>query len=479
VLANAGRATLVGSLVLAMHSLAASEPVEQVSTQSDQRAVAVTIYNGDLALVHDRRRITFARGVNRLAWRDVSGSLDATSAIVRDLDDPRGLAVLEQNFDFSLLTPASLLAKYVGRDVTVVHEKPLPGRPMRERARVLANNDGVVLQYADRIETNLDDEHLSFPGLPGDLRERPTLLLDLEAADAGPQDVDLAYLSHGLGWHAEYVGVVSRDTRRMDLSGLVTLTNTSGTTFANAHLRLVAGNVNLANGLYAPNMTSDTYAPPAPTPPPLQEENYFEYHLYSLARPTTIANGQTKQVALLAAHGIPIHETLELRGAASYYSAQNADLGTNLPVGAYVTFVNKGGGLGIPLPGGLVRLYQADARGQSQFLGSDRIDHTPRNEDIRLHVGDSFDVTANRKRTDFTTFAGFVFRSSYELRIANAKAIAQDVDVVEPIPGTWSIEHENIPHVKSSSSTATWHVHVPADGSTTLTYTALVRPYAR
>jgi hypothetical protein len=259
----------------------------------------------------------------------------------------------------------------------------------------------------------------------------------------------------------------------MDLSGLVTLTNTTGTTFRDARVQLVAGNVNVAQEPTQMQMRSFA-AIPAPTPP-VRQENYFEYHLYTLPEPTTVANAQTKQVALLSARNVPIRKTLELRGSAVYYSSAAADLGSKLEVGVYVTFANKGGDLGVPLPGGLVRLYENDSGGTSQFLGSDRMDHTPRNADVRLHVGDSFDVTANKKQTDFKALGDCTFDSSYDVRLSNAKETAQDVEVVEPIPGDWSIVSENLPHQKTSSATATWHVRVPADGSATLTYRARVR----
>jgi hypothetical protein len=464
----AATALVFGTIV----SVTLADPVERISTQADQRGLNVTIYNGGASLIHDHRRLTFVKGLNRIAWRDVSGMLDPTSAVVRSLTSVGELAVVEQNFDFSLLTPTSLLAKYVGRNVTVIHDVAIPGYPRRERARLLSNNDGIVLQYADRIETTLDGSHLVFDAIPGDLRDRPTLLLDLESSHSGPEDVDLAYMSSGLGWQADYVGTVSADKTLMDLNGLVTLTNTSGTTYPNARLQLVAGNVNLGT----PPIQQDTYSVAAPmAQPQMQQENYFEYHLYTLGRPTTIANGQTKQVALLAAHNVPIKETLELRGSDSYYSNANADLGAKLPVGAYVTFTNKGGDLGIPLPGGLVRLYANDSHGTSQFLGSDRIDHTPKNEDVRLHVGDSFDVTANKKQTDFKAIGNCTYESSYDIRLANAKDIPQVVDVVEPIPGDWKILTENFPHEKTSSATSTWHIRVLADSNTTLTYSARVR----
>jgi hypothetical protein len=210
-------------------------------------------------------------------------------------------------------------------------------------------------------------------------------------------------------------------------------------------------------------------------PSQFKQENYFEYHLYTLGRTTTIENNQTKQVALLAARDIPIHKTLELRGDPSYYYNADADLGTKLEVGVYETFTNKGGDLGIPLPGGTVRLYKNDASGTSQFLGSDTIDHTPANEDVRLHLGDSFDVTANRKQIDFKGDPNCAYRSSYEIVLKNAKTDPVTVLVVEPIPGDWTIAQENRAHMKTSSSTASWFVNVPANGNATLDYTALVR----
>ena len=456
---------------LARPASSGADPAERTSTLADQSNVNLTIYNGSLALVHDRRRITLDKDQNRVAWRDVSANMDATSAILEDVSAPGAVRVIEQNFDFDLLGPQAILDKYVGREVTVVHERALTGRPLRETAKLLADNDGVVLQYADRVETFVDG-HLEFPAIPSDLRDRPTLVLDLQSDTAGVADLDLSYLTAGLAWHADYVGVVAPDESHMDLNGLVTLSNTSGTSFDGAHLQLVAGNVNVAA---IPTYGQLRTIARAQSASQFQQENYFEYHLYTLQRTTTIANNQTKQVALLAARNVPIHKTLELRGAESYYYNRNADLGTKLKVGVYETFTNKDGDLGIPLPGGVVRLYKNDTSGTSQFLGSDRIDHTPRNEDVRLHLGDSFDVTANRKQTDFKLPGNCTFTSSYEIVVKNAKSEPAQVLVVEPIPGDWTITQENLAHEKTSSSTATWTLNVPAGGSTALDYTAVVK----
>ncbi|HZY98854.1 MAG TPA: DUF4139 domain-containing protein [Candidatus Baltobacteraceae bacterium] len=453
------------------------ETAERTSTVGDRELVNVTVYNGSMSLVHDRRKLSLDEGVNRIAWRDVSAQMDATSALLEDLDGG-AVQVLEQNLDYDLLNPSALLQKYVGRDVVVVHDPQFAGqRETRETARVLAANDGsVVLRYRDRIETEVRG-HIVFPTATGTFRDQPTLVLDLASTRGGAQTVDLSYLTSGLSWRADYVGALSNDEKRMNLSGLVTLTNESGTSYDDARVQLVAGNVNVvtptalrAATLVKSGTTNDVYSVNA------QQENYFEYHLYTLGRRTTIENNQTKQVTLLSAHAVPIRKTLELRGSPSYYESADADLGDKLPVGVYISFDNRGGDLGIPLPGGVVRLYKNDSHGLSQFLGSDSIQHTPKNETIRLHLGDSFDVTAKKKQTDFR-FVGngsCATVSSYEIRLGNAKPQPQDVLVIEPIPAQWAILDENLPHVKTSSSTATWTVHVPAESHTTLTYTSRV-----
>jgi hypothetical protein len=450
-------------------------PAERPSTLADQRQVNVTIYNSDLALIHDRRRVALERGENRIAWRDVSANLDGTSSLLESVSTPGAVSLLEQNFDFDLLRPSALLAKAVGSTVLVIHNHPLAGQPAEERAKLLSTNEGLILQYADRIETELYDSRIVYTSLPPNLRDRPTLVLDLDSASAGSQDLDLSYLTSGLGWHAEYVGQVSADDDRLDLNGKVTLTNTSGTSYQNARLQLVAGNVNAPP---PPTMAMRAFAEMSAAPAPrVTQENYFEYHLYTLNRPTTIAENQTKQVGFLTAHNVPIRKTLELRGGASYYRTNTPDLGAKLPVSVYVSFDDKGGDLGIPLPGGLVRLYKSDAHGTSQFLGADRIDHTPKNETVRLHVGNSFDVTGRKKQTNYhiVNEDQSIYDTAYEIKLSNAKDAPVDVLVVEPIPGEWQMLGESQPHEKSSSSTASWTIHVPADGSTTLRYSVRVR----
>jgi hypothetical protein len=461
--------TLALTLVAALATPATADNAEHVSTLNDQRAVGITIYNADLALVRDRRHLTLPRGESHLALRDVSAKMQSETALLQSLTAPSRLSVLEQNFDYDLLSPQKLLEKYVGRDVDVVNIDPRTGQRHTERARVLATNEGVVLRYADRIETSVNGT-LSFPSLPPDLRDRPTLVTDLDNGTDGAQDVELTYLSSGLSWKADYTAQLSAADDRVDLRGLITLQNASGTAYRDASVQLVAGDVNVVQPQFksasAGNVYALTAAPPRPT-----EQALFEYHLYTLQRKTTVADNQTKQVELMTAPDVPVVKTLELRGQAYYYRSANADLGTRLKIGTYVTFRNAGGSLGIPLPKGAVRVYKRDNAGTAQFVGSDTIDHTPKNESVRLHLGDSFDVTASKKQTDYKVVAsGSDYESAYEIVLRNAKKTPETVLVVEPIPGDWKIVSSSAQYQKSSSSTATWSIRIPPEGTTKLTY---------
>ena len=466
------------SVALALAALlgttAAADTGERLSSLSDQRAVGITIYNSELALVRDRRHLSLPRGESQLALRDVSAKIQPETALLTSLTAPTGLSVLEQNFDYDLLSPQKMLEKYVGRDVDVVRYDPRTGERQTERARVLATNDGVVLRYADRIETSVNGT-LSFPSLPPDLRDRPTLVTDINNGTEGAQDVELTYLTGGLSWKADYTALLSPNDDRVDLRGLITLQNSSGTSYRDAAVQLVAGDVNVVQSQL--RTIGSTRASSFSAAPPPSEQALFEYHLYTLPRHTTVADNQTKQVELLTASGISAVKTLELRGANYYYRNASADLGTRLKVGTFITFRNEGGQLGIPLPRGIVRVYKRDNAGTAQFVGSDSIDHTPKGETVRLHLGDSFDVTANKKQTDFHVVdsSKAVYESAYEIVLRNGKKTAETVEVVEPIPGDWTILSQSLPSRKTSSSTATWSVRIPAEGSTTLAYRVRVK----
>ncbi len=469
----------IGLFILGSLLLLAAMPVaaaEIVSTLADQEEVAVTIYNDDLALVRDRRQVALPKGEADLALREVSARMRPETALLRSLSHPGGLAIFEQNFDFDLLTPGKLLEKYVGREVQVVRTHPQTGADQAETARVLAASQGVVLKVGDRIETGLPGR-LVFPDVPPNLRDRPTLVVTLASDSAAKQQLELSYLTGGLGWQADYVAGLSTDEKTLDLSGWVTLTNQSGTTYRNARLQLVAGDVNrvrdelrLQRGMVMEDAMVKAAAPA------MAEESLFEYHLYTLQRPTTLKENQTKQVALLDADGVPLRKEYRLSGGSHYYQGRYGDLGEKLKVAVFVEFGNnKAAHLGMPLPKGVIRVYKQDRSGQPQFIGEDRIDHTPENETVRLKLGDAFDVTANRKQTDFRKLGGdsrynYRFETAFEILLKNAKDEAVTVTVVEPVPGDWKVLSESHKHRKGSANAAVWEVPVPAKGEAVLTY---------
>lgn len=453
---------------------------ELMSGLADQRELAVTIYNESLALVKDTRRVKLERGTNRLAWRDVSARIRPETALLRNLGHPEGFYLVEQNFDFDLLSPQKLLDKYVGQDVRVIKTNPATGAETVETAKVLATNNGVVLQFADRIETGLPGR-LAFSSVPANLRDRPTLVITLHNPLSDAQNLELSYLTGGLGWKADYIAELSARDDKLDINGWVTLTNASGTRYPNAKLQLVAGDVHRVRDEVG--FAQAQSAPPRQAPaaaPKMAEESLFEYHLYTLDRPTTLADHQTKQVALMTASSIPVAKEFVLRGADYYYRSSYGELGQKLKVGVYVEFDNKGANLGIPLPKGVVRVYKKDSAGNAQFVGEDRIDHTPKNEKVRLKLGDAFDVTADKKQSDFQKLGGFgrynyVFESAYQIELKNAKDEAVTVKVLEPVPGDWEILNESHPHQKEAANTVAWKVSVPSGGKTTLTYRVKVR----
>ncbi|MFT3733738.1 MAG: DUF4139 domain-containing protein [Rhodocyclaceae bacterium] len=471
---------LAVSLLFASAASFAADAPERRSTLEDQRSVAVTVYNQDLALVKEVRRVALDAGFNRLALRDVSAQIRPQTALLRNLTNPGGLRLLEQNFDYDLLTPARLLEKSVGRTVRIVRTHPMTGAETTETAEVLAAAEGVVLKIGDRIETGVPGR-IVFDNVPSNLRDRPTLVSQLNSKQAGTQDIELSYLTGGLSWKADYVAELSQDDVTLDLNGWVTLDNRSGTSFGNARLQLVAGDVNRVREEEVANLYELRRAAPAPmmAKAAMAQESLFEYHLYTLQRPTTLANNQTKQVSLLDATGVPMKKELLLEGSPHYYGNAAGEIGSKIKVGVFVEFVNKeGSGLGLPLPKGVVRVYKRDSAGNAQFVGEDRIDHTPKNETVRLKLGEAFDVTADKKQTDFRRRESSprnIHESAYEIVLRNAKPEAVTVTVREPVPGDWSMLEQSHKHEKIAAGVAQWKISVPANGSATLKYRVLVR----
>ncbi len=471
---------LLPLLLFATHAIADS--AEKISTLADQKEVAVTIYNENLALVKDKRTLTLPKGENTLAFREVSGRMRPETALLQSNSQQEDIVVIEQNFDFDLLTPQKLLEKYVGRTIGIVKTHPTTGEETVEEAAVLSSNNGVVLRVGDRIETGVSGGRLIFPDVPDNLRDKPTLVMQLVSKTDRPQDLELSYLTGGLGWQADYVAELNSDESKLNLLGWVTLTNTSGTSYNNARLQLVAGDVHQVQPIFEKRtrgeMVDVMYAAQAPK---MAQESLFEYHLYTLDRPTNILENQTKQVALLQAENISSSKEYLLKGQDYYYRSKAGSLGSKIKVAVYLSYENsKAENLGMPLPKGIVRVYKQDNSGSVQFVGEDRIDHTPENETIRLKLGNAFDITADKKQTDFKKLAGssaynYIYESSYRIELKNGKDEDIAVRVVEPMPGDWDILSESLPHKKISSSEAEWLVRVPAKGSSELLYRIKVK----
>jgi hypothetical protein len=477
------RAVLIAlGTMLSTVALAAGNDFEETrSTLNDQQTVAVTIYNSDLALIKDIRKVKLKPGLNALALRDVSAQIRPETALLRSINAPGSLTLLEQNFDFDLLSPTKMLEKYVGKTVSIVKTNPTTGAETSQQATVLSANNGVVLKVGNRIETGIPGR-IVYDDVPENLRDRPTLVTQINNKGAQDQIVELSYLSGGLGWKADYVAELNDKENQLDLSGWVTLTNTSGASYKNAKLQLVAGDVNRVQQQIQPMakaMRGEMIAMDAAKP--MAEESLLEYHLYSLDRPTTISENQTKQVALLSATGVPVHKDLVLQGADYYYQGQYGEIGTKMKVGVFIEFENKETSkLGMPLPKGVLRVYKKDSSGNAQFVGEDNIDHTPKNETVRLKLGEAFDVTADKKQTDFKLLPNpqkghSAFESAYELTLKNAKKEKVTVTVQEPIGGDWKIVSESAPHTKANSHLALWKIDIPAEDKTTLTYRAQVK----
>jgi len=452
----------------------APAPATDVSTVDDQTDLSVTVYNSDLALVRDQRTLRLARGVSDVHFMDIAATVNPATVHFRSLSEPTRLNVLEQNYEFDLLEPEKLLRKYVGRDVTLVRMRQQNGRTIEEAvtARLLSFNSAPVWQIGNEVVTGLSADHIRFPELPGNLYSRPTLIWSLDNQGAGSHRVEASYLAGSLSWNADYVLTVTRDDRLSDLDGWVTLTNGSGTSFRNASVQLVAGELNRVRQALERRSRDARVEVSAAAPPAMTQEAFSDYHLYSLQRKTSINNNETKQVSMLNASGVPLLKRYVVNGQAHYYrNAGNPGSPIRDQVEVFYQFRNEAAsGLGMPMPAGIVRVYQADSRGGVHFVGEDRIAHTPKDETLNIKIGNAFDVVAERRQVDFQKVAGDVYEVEYEVTLRNHKAAPVVVEVNEPIGGTWRIIRSTHEGRKSDAWAAQFSVPVAQDGTATLNY---------
>jgi hypothetical protein len=472
---------ITGSLSMSQRAVTtatAAAPDQQgptTSTLDDQNELALTVYNSDLALVRDVRTIRVPRGEFDLRFMDIAATVNPATVHLRSLTEPSDLDIIEQNYEYDLLEPDQILRKYVGRDVILIRNRQENGTTTTEevKARLISYNQAPVWQIGNEIVTGLHADHMRFPELPGNLYVRPTLIWSLENRGTDQHRVQASYLATALKWNADYVLTVSRDDKTADVDGWVTLTNNSGTEFRNAKLQLVAGDLNRVRQVMRQEMDTFKMAAPAPAAESrMSQEAFSDYHLYTLARKTTIKNKETKQVNMLGATGFPVRKRYVVDGQSYYYrNAQSPGSPLKDQVKVYYQFKNEAVvGLGMPMPAGVVRVYQADANASTQFVGEDRIDHTPKDETLNLRIGTAFDVVAERKQDDFTKIASNVYEMAFEVTLRNHKAVPIEVEVNEPLGGTWRMLRASHQWTKPNAWAAQFNVSVPAGGTTTLTY---------
>ena len=460
---------------------ALGQTAEQSTTGRDRQSVNITVYNSNLGLVRETRRLTLPQGQVALRFADVTAQIRPETVHLSSLTAPASLRILEQNYQYDLLNPAKLLDKFVGKEITLVLRHYQNNTETFEpvQATLLSNNGGQVWRINGQIVINPTNiSEMRFPDLPKNLVATPTLVWDLENREGGPQTVEASYLTAGMNWRADYVLLVNADDTKGDLQGWVTLTNGSGATFEDARLQLVAGDVNrvseereyaLAGAMQRKAMDSVSQ---------FQEQGFFEYHLYTLQRPTSIRDNETKQVSLLEAAGFDVKKEFVLNGQHYYYTNyNNPGQPIKEKVGVYVQFRNaQQNKLGMPLPAGTIRLYKKDDKGNQQFIGEDKIDHTPKDEDVRVKVGDAFDIVAERKQTDYkVVVSGHLYEYAYEIKIRNHKDGPISVVVNEPIGGDWEMVSSTFEAKKTAAFAAQFNVPVAKDGESTLSYRVRVR----
>ncbi len=461
------------SINTAPASVSAAPAEQHTSTLEDQTDLALTVYNSDIALVRDVRNVQLPSGSFDLSFMDIAATVNPATVHFRSLTEPANLEVLEQNYEYDLLDPEKLLHKYVGRDVTLVQNRTENGTTQQEevKAHLLSFNGAPVWRIGNEIVTGMRADHMRFPELPANLYTHPTLIWTLQNRGGARHRVETSYLAGKLAWNADYVLTVGRDDKAADLDGWVTLTNGSGTSFRNAKLQLVAGDLNRVRQ-EIDDMRLKSVAESGPRAPQMSQEAFSDYHLYTLERKTSINNAETKQVSMLSGSGVPLRKRYVVDGQAFYYrNGRHPGAPIKDVVQVFYQFRNEQtSGLGMPMPAGTVRVYQADSHGGVQFVGEDAIGHTPKDETLNLKIGHAFDVVCERKLIDFQQISSSVYEFEYEITLRNHKSSAITVEVNEPIGGTWRMLQSSHPWTKTDAWAAQFSIPVPVDGTAVLKY---------
>jgi len=446
----------------------------ETSTLKDQQSVALTIYNSNVGVVKETRLINLPQGIQTLRFTDVPGRIDTATVNLKSLVEAGSLRVLEQNFEYDLVSQQKLLEKFVGQKVDLVWLNPDSKREETVEATLLSTQGGNIFQIGDRVS-------LGHPGrivlskIPEGLSLQPSLFWLLENRLGGPQRLEVTYLTSGINWKADYLAILNPADTQLDLSGFVTIENRSGAGYRNATLRLVAGDIQRVredSDRPAPRMA----AAAREAAPQFKEESFFEYHLYTLDRGTTLRDNQTKQLLLFNAPQVSVSKLYLLQGQPHYYWSRYDLRGQKPRVGIFLEMVNRQEShLGMPLPKGTVRVYKADQDGTLQFAGEDRIDHTPRNEKFKVKIGEVFDMAAERVQTDFKQLEPRVYESTFEVTLRNQKNEDIRVLVEEPIPGAWEMISNTHPYEKIQANLIRFIVPVTKGQEAKVRYKVRVR----
>jgi hypothetical protein len=438
-------------------------------TQTD---VMVTVYNGNLGLVKDSRTAQLPVGIHEIQYAEVASLIDPTSVHLKSITDPAGLRILEQNYEYDLLSSEKLMEKYVGKKVRLYQSDGT------YHDATLLSTAGPIFEINGQIHLG-HNGRLVLPSLPENLVAKPTLVWLLRNQTAASQKVQASYLTRGLNWKADYVMVVDASETKSDLTGWVTIDNKSGATYSNAALKLVAGDVNRAEQERrvprALELASKA-ASMADASRDFKSEGFFEYHLYTLDGRTTIKDNQTKQLTLMAANGVAVQKQLIYYGAQDYYRTSYGMPMSNQKVGVYLELKNsQDQRLGVPLPKGKIRVYKADASGSQQLIGEDWIDHTPKDEKIKIKMGEAFDIVGERTQKEWRKIATNLYEVEWEIALRNHKKADQTVTVIEPVPGDWQVLTATHSWEKPEAHTLNFSVPVAKEGASKLVYRVRVR----
>ncbi|HEX5513044.1 MAG TPA: hypothetical protein VFY81_01480 [Gammaproteobacteria bacterium] len=456
------------SSILPLGLLAAGAVAAPVTSSSDDQAsLSMTVYQQGFALVRDERTVDMAPGRMELGVTDISNQIIPESVFVVG----QGVVLNGVEYSRASLTPENLLAKNIGKKVRVMRRNPQTGALAEEEGVLLsASNSVPIVQIGNRVEVGGPDAGwwLAFADVPDGLQGQERLTLDLDNSTRGPQSLTLSYLSHGLSWQADYVGVLRNDTT-LTLNGWVSVDNGTNAKYPNARVQLLAGDVHQPND-FQPLMAM-ARSREVSQAADMASSPVGGYHIYDLPEVITLLPQQRRQVRLLAPRDVPVEREYRVESD----GFRNTPEEENVPVMMRLQFRNDAPVLGVPLPAGLVRIYADGPQSMVQYLGEDRIGHTAKDQEIKLRIGTAFDVVAKKTTTSFQRIANQVVELDQEIRLVNTKDQPITIVVAERLPGDWEIQNSSHPHQKVSAQLVEWRIDVPAEGEERLTYRARVQ----